>query len=345
MIAGGLLCYSFIPIFEKLAQNQIYIPLIDIRKALIFSSTLVLLIIVFTSIVPVLIFSKVSPNQMAGKKINIGNKNRISQIFVSFQYSLSIILIIVTLFIIRQSNFLKNQNLGLITNNIIDVRIDKLDDSQKETFKTMVGENPGVVKLTMADRNFMNGSSDSFVDKGNGEQIDVFRFVVDRDYVSTLGLKLLHGKDFTAQNETTGDRTMIVNRKFTELFEIEDDPIGKVYQISGVNFTITGVVENYHFRDMKDKIYPAMLSCRKNFGNSFNNLLVRFNPQNLKGVVNHLKKSYEQLAPGKTFTYDFWDEKLNQRYEEEERWSKIVAYASMIAIIISSLGLFGLTIC
>ncbi|NJO69904.1 MAG: FtsX-like permease family protein [Bacteroidetes bacterium] len=149
LIAGGLLCYSFMPIFEKLAQNQIYIPLIDIRKALIFSSALVLLVIVFTSIVPVLIFSKVSPNQMAGKKINIGNKNRISQIFVSFQYSLSIILIIVTLFIIRQSNFLKNQNLGLITNNIIDVRIDKLDDSQKETFKTMVGENPGVVKLTM----------------------------------------------------------------------------------------------------------------------------------------------------------------------------------------------------
>lgn len=344
LIAGTLMCYSFIPVFEKLAQNQIYIPLIDIRKALIFSSFLVVLIIVFTSIVPVVIFSKVSPNQMAGKKINIGNKNRISQVFVSFQYSLSIILIIVTLFIIRQSNYLKTQNLGLITNNIIDVRIDRLDENQKETFKTMVSENPGVVSLTMADRNFMNGSSDSFVDKGNGEQIDVYRFVIDRDYVTTLGLKLLHGKDFTAQNETAGDRTMIVNRRFTELFDIEDDPIGKVYQISGINFTITGVVENYHFRDMKDKIYPAMLSCRKNFGNSYNNLLVRFNPENLKGVVNHLKKSYEQLAPGKTFTYDFWDEKLNQRYEEEERWSRIVAYASMIAIIISSLGLFGLTI-
>lgn len=344
LIAGGLLCYSFIPVFEKLAQNQIYIPLIDIRKAIIFCSSLVILIIVFTSIVPVLIFSKVSPNQMAGKKINIGNKNKISQVFVSFQYSLSIILVIVTLFIIRQSNFLKKQNLGLITENIIDIRIDKLDENQKETYKTMVSENPGVASLTMADRNFMNGSSDSFVDKGNGEQIDVFRFVVDHHYVTTLGLKLLHGKDFTEQNETTGDRTMIVNRRFTELFEIEDDPIGKVYQISGVNFTITGVVENYHFRDMKDKIYPAMLSCRKNFGNSYNNLLVRFNPENLKGVVNHLKKSYEQLAPGKTFTYDFWDEKLNQRYEEEERWSKIVAYASMIAIIISSLGLFGLTI-
>jgi putative ABC transport system permease protein len=182
------------------------------------------------------------------------------------------------------------------------------------------------------------------VDKGNGEQIDVFRFVVDHNYFSTLGLKILQGQEFTEKNENANDRTMIVNRKFTELFEIEDDPVGKVYQINGINFTIVGVVEDYHFLDMKTIIYPAMLSCRKNFGNSYSNLLVRFDPRNLKEVVTHLKKSYEQLAPGKTFTYDFWDEKLSQRYEEEERWSRIVMYASMIAIIISSLGLFGLTI-
>jgi putative ABC transport system permease protein len=196
----------------------------------------------------------------------------------------------------------------------------------------------------MTDRNFMNGSSDSFVDKGDGEQIDVYRFVVDHDYVSTLGLKLLHGKDFTEKNENPGDRTMIVNRKFIELFEIEDDPLGKVYQISGVNFSISAVVDDYHFFDMRTKIQPAMLTCRKNFGNSYNNLLVSFNTQNVKSVITHLKKSYEKIAPGKTFTYDFWDEKLNQRYEQEDRWSRIVAYASIIAIIISSLGLFGLTI-
>lgn len=344
LVAGAFLCYTFIPIFENLAKTQIYIPLIDIRKAIVFCILLVVGIIIFTSIVPVLIFSKISPNQMAGKKLNVGNKNKISQIFVSFQYSLSIILIIVTLFIIRQSYFLKNQSLGLTSNNIIDVGIGKLDNNQKETFKTMVSEHPGVVSLTMSDRNFMNGSSDSFVDKGNGEQVDVFRFIVDHDYIKTLGLKLIQGSDFTVSNETESDRTMIVNRKFTELFEIQDDPVGKVYQIAGVNFTIIGVVEDYHFFDMKTKIYPAMISCRKNFNNSYNNLLVRFNPQNLSGVIKHLKKCYEQIAPGKTFIYSFWDEKLNQRYDEEERWSRIVAYASVIAIIISSLGLFGLTI-
>jgi putative ABC transport system permease protein len=155
---------------------------------------------------------------------------------------------------------------------------------------------------------------------------------------------LIHGTDFTVANETKSDRTIIVNKKFTELFEIEDDPIGKTYDINGVNFTIIGVVDDYHFFDMKSKINPAMLACRKNFGNDYNSLLVRFNPQNVKEVVNHLKKSYEQIAPGKTFNYSFWDERLNQRYDEEERWSRIVAYASIIAIIISSLGLFGLTV-
>jgi putative ABC transport system permease protein len=72
--------------------------------------------------------------------------------------------------------------------------------------------------------------------------------------------------------------------------------------------------------------------------------LVKFNPQQLSEVKKHIEECYEKVAPGKTLIYTFWDEKLNQRYEDEDRWSKIIGIASVIAIIISSLGLFGLTI-
>jgi putative ABC transport system permease protein len=95
---------------------------------------------------------------------------------------------------------------------------------------------------------------------------------------------------------------------------------------------------------MKNRIYPAMLHARTNYGNSYNNILIKFDPKQLSKVIKHIKKSYEEIAPGKTLTYDFWNEKLNQRYQIEERWSQIIGYASAIAIIISSLGLFGLTV-
>jgi len=341
---GGVLCSLFIPVFGKLAETEILTHLIDVPDVLLFVFILFFAISVITSIIPVLVFSKVSPHQMAGNKSNIGNKSRLSQVFVSIQYSISIILIIVTLFIVRQSNFMKNRSLGLDTNNIIDIRVNRVDDEGKATFKELLKECPGVINLTMACRNFMNGSSDDYVDKGDGERVDVYKFKVDQNYIPTLDLKLLQGSNFTQSNVKPGDRSIIVNKTFTTAFGIEDDPIGKTYSISGVNFSIIGVVDDYHFADMKQKVNPAMLHARTNYGNSYNDILLRYHPKQLSNVIEHIKKCYQEVAPGKTLTYDFWNERLNQRYETEERWGKIIGYASAIAIIISSLGLFGLTV-
>jgi putative ABC transport system permease protein len=87
-----------------------------------------------------------------------------------------------------------------------------------------------------------------------------------------------------------------------------------------------------------------MLYTRTNHGNNYNNILLKFHPNQLAEVIKHIKKCYTEVAPGKTFEYEFWDEQLKERYEAEDRWSKIIGYASAIAIIIASLGLFGLTI-
>lgn len=343
-VLGGILSGLFIPVFRQLSETPILTSLIDIPRVILFVAVLFVSISVITSIVPVLIFSKVSPHQMAGKRINVGNKSKFSQVFVSFQYSLSIILIVVTLFIVRQSNFMKNQYLGINTNNIIDVRIGRVDNDKKATFKQMLSECPGVINLTMVDRNYMNGSSNDYVNRGDDERISVFKFKVDQDYLPTLELKMNCGVNFSQSNVKPNDRTMIVNRSFTEAFGIEDDPIGKTYQISGSNFTIIGVVDDYHFFDMKNKVYPAMIHARTNYGNPYNDILIRYHPKQLTKVVDHIKKCYDEVAPGKTLTYDFWNEQLNLRYQTEDRWSKIIGYAALIAIIISSLGLFGLTV-
>ena len=341
---GGMLCSFLIPIVENLTQAKIFTELIDIRKTIVFCLALFSGIVVFTSIIPVIVFSKVSPHQMAGKKLSVGNRTRLSQFFVAFQYSVSIILIIVTLFFVRQANFLKNQPLGFDTTNIIDINIERMKNSQKDVFKRVISEAPGVTSLTMTARDFMNGDSDSFVDKGNGEQVVVNRFEIDNQYLLTLGLKLIEGTDFTEKNMKPGDRSMIVNHKFVETLGIEDDPIGKIYPFNGINFTIIGVVEDYHFYDMKSKIKPAMLCTRADIWNSYNNLLVKFQPKELHSLIKHIKNTYAELAPGQTLTYTFWDEQLKKRYEDEERWSKIIGLSSLIAILISSLGLFGLTI-
>ncbi len=341
---GITLSMLFIPVFGRMAQTEIYTELIDIPKVTLFSLALFTGIVLFTSIIPVLVFSKITPHQMASKKLKIGNKSKLSQVFVSIQYSLSIILIIVTLFIVRQANYLKQQNLGINTSNVLDIDIDRIDNDKKQTFAEMLKQNPGVVDLTLSSRNFLNGSSNSYVDRGDGEQVLTYRFKVDQNYISTLGLKLVKGHDFTRENVKDGDRNMIVNQSFAEAAGILDDPVGKVYNINGTNFTIIGMVADYHYQDMKNQIQPAALFARTNWMNGFYNLLLRYQPSQLAEVQKYIKKSYEEIAPGKTLSVQFWNEQLNTRYESEDRWSKIIGIASVIAIIISSLGLFGLTI-
>ena len=341
---GLVLSVLFIPIFGKMAQTEIYIELINTNKVLLFSVALFFGISLFTSIIPVFVFSKVTPHQMASNKLKVGNKSKLSQVFVSFQYSLSIILIIVTVFIVRQANFLKNKPLGIDTQHIINIDIDRIEESQKRVLVDLLKQNSGIINLTQTSRDFMNGSSNSYVNRGDGEQVLVYRFEVDEEYVSTLGLNLIYGEDFTRENVKDGDRNMIVNQKFLEACDFHENPVGKAYRINGINFTIIGVVADYHFEDMKRQIQPAALFTRTHWNNGFYNLLVKFKPQQLTEVKKHIEECYEKVAPGKTLVYTFWDEKLNQRYEDEDRWSKIIGIASVIAIIISSLGLFGLTI-
>ncbi len=341
---AGLFCSILIPVFGKLAQTEIYTNLLPFNKISTFIVLLYTCIVVITSIVPVLIFSNITPNQLAAKKVSVGRKNILSQMFVSIQYSLSIVLIILTLFIVKQSNYLKNKSLGFDSNNVIDIHLDRIEkDEQKTLLKKLLAEHPGVLNLTLAGRNFINGESDGFVRKDNGEQVDVVIYAADHDYIKTLRLTLIDGKDFSEANEHPKDRSAIVNLKFVEALGIEN-PVGQTFSIFGANFTIIGVVADYHFFNMRSPIVPVMICTRTQFIDYGHNILLRYHPSQLSPVLKHIKKCYKQIAPDKELTYDFWNEKLRQRYETEDRWSKIIGWASVIAIIISSMGLFGLSI-
>lgn len=211
---------------------------------------------------------------MASKKVTVGRKNILSQMFVSIQYSLSIILIILTLFIVKQSNYLKNKSLGFDSNNIIDIHLNRIEkDEQKILLKKLLAEHPGVLNLTLAGRNFINGESDGFVRKDNGEQVDVVVFQADHDYVKTLGLTLVDGKDLSEANENPKDRSAIVNMKFVEELGIEN-PVGQTFSFWGLNFTIIGVVANYHYFNMRSPIMPAMINARTQFGDWSNDILL-----------------------------------------------------------------------
>ena len=343
-ILGGVFSWMLIPFFENITDLEFHIEALRLGKVIFVVAFICILIVLVASLVPVLVFSKVSPHQMGSNKLNFKGKGRASEVFVSIQYSLSIILIIVTVFIAKQANYMKERPLGFDAHDIIDVSMTRIDPDKKEAFKLKVLENPAVINASKTARNFVNGSSDDFITKENGDQVDVHRYKIDERYVPTIGLNLLHGRNFTENNVSPNDRSAIVNHKFTELMEIEDDPIGYSFFTWGVRFTVIGVVEDFLYFGSYREIGPFFLFTRSTYGNPYNDLLVKHIPGQQQAVIDHIRACYEEIAPGKELVYTIWNDRLRDRYDDADRWSRIIGYASIIAIIISSLGLFGLTI-
>jgi putative ABC transport system permease protein len=341
---GILLCILLMPMFGNLAHTKIFIELVNFPKTIIYGLTGFFLVVILTSLVPGLIFSKIQPNLMTAKKMAVGRKSNFSQVFVAFQYSISIILIISTIFISRQVNYMKNKPLGFDKESVIDINIDYLDNDKKLALNDMLKQHSGILNSSLTSRNFINGRSNTNIKKNSYENIEVRQIKVDHNYLPTIGLELLQGKNFTKQNVKKHDNAIIVNKALTEKFDFEAEPIGKMLNVDGEYFTIIVVVNDFHFDTMKEKIEPLMLYARTNMGNYYRNILIKFQPEQLSGLIEHIKESWEQVAPELELNYSFWDTSLENRYLAEERWAKIVSYSSLIAIIISSLGLFGLTI-
>jgi putative ABC transport system permease protein len=209
----------------------------------------------------------------------------------------------------------------------------------------MLKEHPGVLSATLTDRNHTSGYSTSSIDMFNSKQmIETFVFKADNHFIPTLNIDLHSGRNFTEANINPSDNSIIVNEKFVSLMDFKDNPIGKSITIDGIKTNVIGVVKDYNFLPVKEKIHPMILYSNTQLGEGYNDLLVKYNPTNLDAVISAIKKGWKEMNTNYQLTFSFWDQELEKRYQSEERLSKVITCASIIAILISSLGLFGLTI-
>ena len=341
-ILGVFICFLFLPTFKNLAPNEIYISLIKVPKVAIFVITSLLIIAFSTSIIPVLKLVNIQPNLLSSKKIKLSKNNGASHLFVTLQFGLSIFLIILTILIIRQTNYMKYKDLGFSSENIINLRTYHLTDSEKLALRDRFKRNPSIINFTLTDRDCMGGRSSDAVIKDNGDWVDTRILNVDNNYIPTLGLKLIKGENFRESN--INDKSVIVNEKLLEALGIKDDQFGNSILVSGTRYQITGVVKDFHYDSMEEEIMPLMLRPKTYDGDRGNFIFLRYRPEQLASLIPFIQNTWREIIPDKEIDLNFWDEQLNNRYQSEEKWSQVIGYAAIIAIIISSLGLFGLTL-
>lgn len=267
-----------------------------------------------------------------------GSDSWVRKGLIIFQFALSIVLIIAVLTISKQVDYVRSKNLGYNRDNVITFERDGAIVESTDPFLVEVSTIPGVVNATV-----LEGNITSFDNSGGGyKQQDKpsiqFTFArVGYDYVETLGLELKEGRSFSRDFSNEHDK-IILNEKAIEVMGL-DDPVGKVVNIRG-NREIIGILKDFHYLSLHEPIAPMFLIFEPGDATS---IALKLQAGKEMETIEALESAYQEINPGLPFQFTFLDEEYNALYRSELQVASLSTYFATIAIIISCLGLFGLT--
>lgn len=294
---------------------------------------------------PAFILAAFAPVQALRGKVVPGKAGAIfRQALVVFQFSISVLLIIGTIIIMNQMKYMKSKDLGYTEDQTMVIRLDNTDISNHRiAFKRELQNVPGIASVSL-----MSGEPGGFFDaftfevEGELEPWKARTEFSDFEFVETLGLKIIAGRDFSPEYGTDSAQAVLLNRTaVTQLGLSPDEAIGKWIRNTLRDSTrrrVVGVVEDFHFLSLKEKIDALVISSSEDRRVA----LVRLEGGNIHEGVKKVNEVYRKIAPGYPFEYTFMDQKFDEMYKADIQQQRILSIFSALAIIIACLGLFGL---
>ncbi|MDP9048789.1 MAG: ABC transporter permease, partial [Bacteroidota bacterium] len=266
--------------------------------------------------------------------------NLFTKSLVTFQFVLSIVLIISTIIILQQTRYLISKDPGFNKENVIAIDAAETNPNQVfPLFKQSLMNHPGILGVTSSVAGLGAGQDLlGYSDKNLSIDINI----IDRDYLKVFGLKLMAGKNFEPGPVNDSMKPMIINETMMKAFGWNaQTAVGQ--QIKGFQHKsamVVGVVKNFNYRALSEGVKnQAFISSNDQGYIHFYVRVSAGNPANALGVI---QNAWNFAMPGIPLKYSFLDEDVNDYYNAEQRWSNMVGWAGGISIFLASLGLFGL---
>ncbi len=263
---------------------------------------------------------------------------------VLVQFTISIALMVGSITIYHQLEYARDLELGLDKEQVVVVDFYNKQLRQqlplvKEGFSTL----SNVTSIAAASDTPPRDLNSWWMQEKNNPEAPkelIPLIAVDHDFISTMKMNVLDGRDFDASFATDTENSILINETMAKYLGL-DNPVGTVFDMSEgrAEVTVVGVVEDFHFATVRDKIGPIMMYIEEPW---FDKLVVRVTPGNYSATINHLRETWNGLIPDWEFSYRFMDEDFDRAYQAEARLSSLVLTFSALAIIISILGLVGL---
>ncbi|HEY0654928.1 MAG TPA: ABC transporter permease [Chryseosolibacter sp.] len=361
---GMALSYLCLPIFNDLSGKTLRFPMDGFL--LLMSLALVAIIGMFAGSYPAFVLSSFRPIAVLKGALQTGSsKQTLRKVLVGVQLVLSIFLISSTLLMRDQLQFLQEKNLGFNKEQLAVIQLNVSSGrgirervpkgfEQAEQFKMELARLPQIISVSASSHDFGNGN---WVNMGFTDDKSVYRTfnynTIDDDFIGAMNIEVVAGRNFSDEIPSDKRRSLIVNEAFARMFGWSD-PVGK--KIPGKNFEdheIIGMVKDFNYQSLYTKVEPLVMGMDPatilsgieniNMQNSpIPKLFIRLKPGNASATLAEIEKIWDKITGGEEFTFQFVDESLNAQYRSDQNLGKIVSLTTLLAILIGSLGLYGL---
>ena len=291
---------------------------------------------------PAFFLSAFQPVRVLKMDISRGWKASVLRtVLVVSQFSVSILLIIMTIVAHRQMQFIRNSELGFSREHIVHILMnDQLRDSHK-TFKERLLQDPRILNVTFASAPphlLLNVNNFEWEGMDTDKEVELNFLYIDHDYAETFDLEIVQGRDFSEEYPTDASEAYIVNESAVRFMGMTD-PIGKRVVLAGREGRIIGVVKDFNHKPLIFDISPMVMGIRPSW---YYDLLIKVNPRDIEGSLAYIEKVFKETSPGFPFWYQFLDDWFEMIYLPLKIMNTIFNSFAFLAVFISCLGLFGL---
>ena len=339
-----LLAYLCLPAFRTLTAKPLQIQLFGSFTNVLGIAGIVLIAGILAGSYPALYLSSFRPVRvLAGPVQSAGRGGLFRKILVVTQFTLSIILIIGTIVIFHQVRFMKNKALGFEKEHLVYIMLEgELKDSY-ESVRYELMKDPGITHISMTSHSptgiYWNGQDWKWEGKDPNVNPLITFFCVDDHFLETFQMNLAEGRFFTPNPAGSGT-DVIINERLVEIMGSESG-VGSRLMHDDRSLTVIGVIKDFHFKPVYRDIEP-MIIINNPEARAFRYMFIRISPQTIERTLTFIEQTINRFNPNFPFEYHFLDEDYEQLYRRTERFTQLIQTFTLLAIVISCLGLFGL---
>jgi putative ABC transport system permease protein len=352
LIISSLLVLLFLPIFNAVSDKHITTDLLQ-NPYMILVLLLAIILVAFISVIyPSLFLSSSVPVYAIKKTVsqNIGGTN-LKNLLVVIQFTLSVILITGSIIITKQIRFINNYNLGYNKSNLVYLFLNGEGKNKYDALIQGIKQISGVENISLTNNLPFYGASSSWGYDWEGKNPEtrllMSQINVDRNFFATMGIDFIDGTTFSNQydrvkkSEEISAPEVILNKEAIRRMGM-DNPVGKSFgSFNDKKGTIKGVVVDFHFQSLYKTVEPLLITPLNYVPD---NIIIRINPTSFSQTIEDIKKTWNKVLPQSECEISFFDETLKKLYQSEVRISALFKYFSFIAIFISCIGLFGISL-